>query len=337
MRGVISLRIDREPDFFRLLTLRGPGKVFVAIANHGIVGCVSVSYRAAFIDGQRQTVGYIDDLKVHPAWRGSRVGLKLAQTVTQYFTTQNVEVYYCLVADGNANVLPFLRARLGLPVFVSLGKLLVYGLFPSLLPVFNQSYELRLASPSDYPEVCQLGNAFNTPYQFASPLTVRALPGGATPVDIPTRLFTAHQDGRLRATLGTCDMSTVKQNVVIGLPRLLRTLVDTLRLVSQAVPLWTLPRVGQAMRLLYLQHLAYQEGHHGALRQLLQHIRHEAFRQQYAFVVLGLHERDPVRALVRRLPKLTFVSHGFVMSVSQNREVLARVTAGIPREDFTLV
>lgn len=311
--------------------------MFVSVAKHGIVGCISVCYRAAFIDGKRQTVGYIDDLKVHPAWRGSWVGLKLVQTLIHYFTTQNVDVYYCFVADGNKNVLPFLRARLGLPVFVSLGKFLVYGLFPSPLPMFDTSYELRRARASDYPDVCQLCNACNTPYQFASPLTVSALPGSATPADIPTHLFTAHQDGRLRATLGTCDMSAVKQNVVVGLPMLLRTLVDTLRLVSQAVPLWTLPRVGQAMRLLYLQHLAYQEGYQGALRQLLQHIRHEAFRQHYAFVVLGLHERDPIRALVHRLPKLTFVSHGFVMSVSQNRDVLAKVTSGIPREDFTLV
>ena len=46
MAGAISLRIDREPDFFALLRLRGRNKVFVATRGQEVVGCISEIGRA---------------------------------------------------------------------------------------------------------------------------------------------------------------------------------------------------------------------------------------------------------------------------------------------------
>ena len=42
MTGEISLRIDRKPDFFGLLNMRGESKVFVAVDHETIIGSICV-------------------------------------------------------------------------------------------------------------------------------------------------------------------------------------------------------------------------------------------------------------------------------------------------------
>jgi predicted N-acetyltransferase YhbS len=77
MAGAISLRIDREPDFFALLRLRGRSKVFVAARGRQVIGCVSVALRTAYISEVPETIAYIGDMKVHPSFSGSCVAVRL--------------------------------------------------------------------------------------------------------------------------------------------------------------------------------------------------------------------------------------------------------------------
>ena len=65
-------------------------------------------YRPVYINGEPHKVGYIDDLKVHPAFRGSRVALKLVKTLLNYAMTEEVDLYFCLIVHGNEKILPFL-------------------------------------------------------------------------------------------------------------------------------------------------------------------------------------------------------------------------------------
>ena len=66
MAGNISLRIDRDPDFFALPRARGETVVFVATCEGKVIGCMSASIHAAYIDGAIENVAHATDLKVHP-------------------------------------------------------------------------------------------------------------------------------------------------------------------------------------------------------------------------------------------------------------------------------
>ena len=56
MAGSIGLRIDRKPDFFKLLELRGDTKVFVALDEDRIIGCLCVSLQQVYVGGDRKSV-----------------------------------------------------------------------------------------------------------------------------------------------------------------------------------------------------------------------------------------------------------------------------------------
>jgi hypothetical protein len=64
MPGEISLRIDRKPDFFSLLNMRGETKVFVALEDDKIIGSLCVSLQQVYVGGEIFPFYYVGDLKV---------------------------------------------------------------------------------------------------------------------------------------------------------------------------------------------------------------------------------------------------------------------------------
>ena len=339
MEGVIRLRIDREPDFFRLLNMRGQGKVFVAIVDQSVVGCISVAYRCVFVHGRAQRIGYIGDLKVHPSFAGSRVVLRLMQTLFDYTLRQDVDLYFCVIASGNERTFSLLQGRFGIPKFEPVGKFVVYEILPSPIRTSKKFYEIAEADEDDIDEVCALVNEYNKSYQFAPLVTEGELHSftDSAASESPMRMFIARNDGMIRATVCSFDADHVKKNVVISMPVILRLAVNALQFSNKIVPFFAVPTIGKAVRMFYLRNVAFQHGYQDALRMLLQTVRNEAFHQKYSFVAIGIHERDPLKFLVRGLLRFTFVSHGFAASLRNDRDSLAKIVSGIPMEDYALV
>src|ERR1022692_1257280 len=106
MAGTISLRIDRDPDFFALLRLRGTSKVFVAARGRQVIGCLSVALRTAYISGAPETIAYIGDMKVHPSFSGSLVAVRLVKALEADMRRTGIDLGFCVVANGNHRVMP---------------------------------------------------------------------------------------------------------------------------------------------------------------------------------------------------------------------------------------
>lgn len=348
MRGPVSLRIDRGPDFFRLLKLRGEGKVLAAVKDQRIIGCVSVTFQQVNVDNKIQRIAYLADLKVHPFFFGSRAALQLLLECQNYIKEQHVDLIFSVVARGNKRVISMLtQGKFGFPTFVSLGRFLVHQIIGSPVHEHSHLYEILEGNDSDIPEICRLCNDFNKSYQLAPLKTGNDFRyfGGVTgnineSANEPAlRILTARDPrGReIMATLCSFDAGHLKQNVVTAMPKLLRLGVNVLRFSSKILPFYTFPRVGEAIPLLYLRNVAFKEGHRQALQVLLQRVRRDVFQKRYSFVTIGIHEHDPLRFLVRGLPRYTFVAEGYIGSLSNDRGLLRKISAGIPMEDFTLV
>lgn len=339
MRGIISLRIDRDPDFFQLTRLRGDGKAYVALTNGRVMGCISVAYQNVYIEGRQETIGYVADLKVHPQHRGQGVAQALMHTLYEEAKRREVDLYFCMVADGNEQALSLMRGKGAVPPFTPIGCFLVYSILPTPFLRRSASYVVEESRPEEEDELCSLLNDFNSSYQIAPVLSLQSLRARPSPIietSCTTRLV-ARRNGAVQATLYPFDTSYGKSDVVIDMPFALQVAARVLHGASRIVPMFTPPRVGEPLRMLYLRNPAFRSGHQEALALLLQHIRYLAYRHKYSFVTIGLHERDPLRSMVRGLPKFTFKSRGFLLSLRGRQEVVARIVGGIPVEDFALV
>lgn len=338
MAGKVALRIDRDPDFFALLRMRGESVVFLAERGGEIVGCISAALRTVYISGAPETAAYVGDMKVHPRFSGSRIALRLIQALEAYLRSAGVDVCFSVVADGNLPAMPLFQGRLGIPRWVPLGRFLVRGLLPSLLKTRSEPYAVEVADSLALPAIASLLDRFHSSRQFAPRLAEEEVSRELShPADQPfSRTFVVRSGSNPVATLTLCDVAEVKRNVLLNAPPLLRSALAMLRIGAAPFRGFRVPRIGESLRLLNVRYAACEEGHEPALRSLIGFARAEAFRHGFSFVSFGLHESDPWNGLISGIPGFTFTSLGFATSLGSPAR-LAKLAEGIPFEDYALV
>jgi predicted N-acetyltransferase YhbS len=332
MQGTIALRIDRDPDFFALLRLRGEGKVFVAARGRELVGCISAALRTVYVGGIPETIAYVGDMKVHPGFSGSRVSLRLIQALERGLRVAGIDVCFSVVAEGNHRAMPLFEGRLGIPRWTPLGRFLVDELLPTPFRDRSERYCHEAAQSADLPAIAALLDRFHRSRQFAPRLPENEVADALTTGGI----FVARAGKQIVATLTLSDMEPIKRNVLLNAPAAIKGSLALLRLVTAPLPGFIVPRVGDALRLLSVRYAACDEGHQAALAGLLRLARAETFRRRFTCLAVGLHERDPLRSLVRGIPRFTFQSLAFATSLG-GASRLPKLAEGIPSEDYALV
>jgi predicted N-acetyltransferase YhbS len=332
MDGTISLRIDRDPDFFALLRLRGAGRVFVAARGREVVGCISAALRTVYVGAVPERIAYVGDMKVHPKFSGSRVAVRVIQALEADLRSNGIDVCFSVAAEGNRRVTPLFEGRLGIPRWTTLGRFLVDELLPTPFPDRSKHYRIETAQAADLAVIAALLDRFHRSRQFAPQLAdievADTLSAGGT--------FVARHGGEIVATLSVSDMGPMKRNVLLDAPGVMKGSLALLRFGTAPLPGFVVPRIGDALRLLSVRHAACDAGHQAALAALLRRARAVTLRRRFTSLALGLHEHDPLRSLVRGIPRFTFTSLAFVTSLGSPSR-LKELAQGIPFEDYALV
>jgi predicted N-acetyltransferase YhbS len=327
MGGDISIRTDRDPDFFRLLDRRGRSHVLVAEEYEKIVGSVSITRVPAYVDEKRESVHYLGDLKVHPDYRKVGLAAGLLKTIHCDLLADSADIVLSTVAYGNEKVLPFFEGRAGLPRAVPIGVFRVYQILPSRCRKETGRYSIR--EELEHPEMLRLYHDCFRHYQFGPVFEPGALQGA--------RHLVARANGEFHASLSIVDVGDSRQNVIIRLPFFLGRLVSILGAIRRFVPVVDLPAKNTPIRMLYIKALACREGHEEALGHLIQKARNLAFEEHYHFLAIGLHETDPLGLRLAKFPKFTFKSMGFVVGLKRGNNELVQLTKRVPYEDYSLV
>jgi len=332
MDGTISLRIDRDPDFFALPRARGNSVIFTARCEGQLIGCISASVHMAYIDGRPEKIAHINDLKVHPQFSGRRLAVELMSTMEKWLRGQEIDIALSLVADGNRRVMVLAEGRHGTPKNTELGNFLVDQLLPT--PWLGRSARRFAvqAGPEDLAEVDELLERSNRERNFSPVIAT----GAESRNSLFHKTLIARDGGKVIATITVEDTQNLRQNVLISLPPSYRAALAALRILALPVAKLKVPRLGEPLAILYARRIACAEGHEAALRGLLEAARVEAFQRNYSFVSVGLHDRDPLRLIVAGVPRLTFTSHLLAASLlSPDRNNLLRNR--VPYEDFALL
>jgi len=327
MKGDISIRIDRRPDFFRLLEMRGPSFVMVAELNNNIIGSFSASAVDVFIDGKPETVYYLGDFKVHPDYRRSMVAMRLAGAVLQKLISADADLLFCTAAYGNEDVIPFFKGRIFLPAAESVGIFNVLQIIPTPFKTRNTKYHLE-EGPFVSSGISFFNN-FMKNFQFGSVYSESSFEN--------TTLITASFNNAVISAITLFDTGSAKQNVLIRLPFYLKSVFKVIRALNTISPIVRLPSINEVVRILYIKSYACEPGNEEALRLLIGRARNIAYEKKYHFLAIGIHEKDPLLKIFTCYPKFTFKSMGFVTSLKDKKEKIESILSGIPFEDYSLV
>ena len=326
MKGRISLRIDRNPDFFSLLSKRGESKVLVAERNGTLNGCFSVSNTETLVNGRPEKVYYLADLKIHPLHGGITL-IRLLGAMMDYLKQCGADLLFSTAAFGNEKVMPLFEGRAGFPEFHPTGTFKVYQIIPLNSRINSKKYSLSEAGIND--AVISLYNMFYSGYDVAPVFSLSSLHG--------TRTITATEEGNLKASISLSDISDSKQNILMGLPFILNLAVTVLRLLNRIVPFLNLPGIGKPVKILYIKAFAFSEGCEDGLELLIKSARQLAFRERYCYLTVGIHERDHLARFFNKYLHFTFQSLGFIVSMRGNNEKINKILKGVLFEDYSLV
>lgn len=325
MQGAISLRIDRKPDFFRILQVRGESITYLLEKDEQVVGSFSASRSRVYIQGKPATIYYLSDLKVASGYRVGLYAFRLIARMYAYLQSKEADLLFCTAAHGNNRVMPLFDGRAAIPKFTSLGQFQVFQLLPSGKAVAGDHTDIRY-EPMDQP-LCSLFNNFYRKYEL----------GKIVRQSEETTVMVAYENNEAVAAITLLNTLPMKQNVIVGLQPHLRAAVAIANTLSKYLPMYRLPAIGQVVRNLYINNFYYKPSKEKALMALIQVARYKAFTEQYHFLSIGLHEKDPLVKHFHGIPKFEFKSYGYITSLNNNTRLIQDIRAGIPFEDYSLV
>lgn len=302
MKGDISLRFQREPDFFALNRLEGQdARVWVIDAQDRLAGCIATSFRKVYINGVATRTGYVGDLKVHPAHRNTTIADALSNHAgMQMDAVPDKTPTLITVLAGNKAMERRLPGPRGVPSFEWLATIRSHS-----IPVLwkrrvrgEGSIKIERAKWSDLDEMVQLWTRIARERQFAPVFNanslgewIRMAPG----LNIWSYLLAKSGSGELLGFVALWNQSLFKQMYVEKYSRKMAVVAALTNAIAPRLGGAALARPEEQMQYETAVHVCVPADNPEILQSLLAFAHNELRHTGCVFFNVGLDVLDPLR------------------------------------------
>jgi hypothetical protein len=308
MDGEIAVAFRREPSFFAAAAVEGPLHQTVVgrdLETGCIIGFGSRSVRMRYVNGEPAPIGYLSALRVLPQYRS--LGL-LARGYAQFRRLHDdgrAGLYLTTIAEGNTRATSILTSgRAGLPRYHDAGRFITAVLPPRRFAARwrpTAGIEVRRAEKSDFGVVAAFLREHGPALQFFPVYDAEDLqsPRGTFRGLAPKDIALAFSRGRLAGVLAAWDQGFMRQNVVQGYSRRLSWLRPVYNLAARLQCRPLLPRRGEAFPFITGAFPLVRDRAPEIATALIDfHLQSTA--RTTPFLLIGLHERDPLLPAIQR-------------------------------------
>jgi len=315
MPGRIVVSFRREPSYFAAAEVDGRFRQVVAArdADSGqIVGFGSRSVGQRYVNGLPMPIGYLSSLRLLDGHRNRGLVARGYAYFRRLHTDGLAPLYLTTIAEGNTPALTLLTSgRAGLPRYHPAGRHLTAAIPVRRFRHAQSEVFVRPAGIEDRPAVLSFLHRVGPRRQFFPCYEGNDLfaPGGAFRDLRPEDLLLAIRGGAVIGTLGVWDQSGFRQTVVHGYGRPL----GWARPVYNAWARWTgrpiLPGPGDAFRYRFAALPLVDDDDPAVFAALLDAALARCEGADYLLV--GLHESDPLLPVLRRRRTTWYTTHLF--------------------------
>jgi hypothetical protein len=310
MDGRIQVAFHREPSYFDAASVDGRFRQTIACRDTEsgrIVGFGSRSIAERYVNGISAPVGYLSALRLLKEHRSRGLVARGYACFRKLHAADNrTPLYLTTIAEGNQAALAVLTTgRAGLPAYHDAGRFYTVAIpikRRRALPSNDFQGTIRSATAGDAPMIldylAQHGPArqFFPCYAAADIFSAQGLLKSLT----PDRLLLAFDAGRLAGILAGWDQMAFRQSIVHGYSGALRYARPIYNAWAWARGLPPLPAVGSPFRYLIGALPVVADHRSEVFRALVDELLCRAAGWPYQYLLVGLHESDPLLPEVRR-------------------------------------
>ena len=318
MPGWIRLAYGREPNFFHGVDIQGSfNQVLVAEEADRLVGTGCRSIKPAWVNGVRQNIGYLSGLRLSPDVRRTGALARAYAACKVLHDQRPAPAYLTTVVEGNTEATRLLTSgRAGLPHYLDRGRYVTYAINLNCRARRPSPCGLTIRHGGEVPQedIVAFLNHHGARRQFFPVLSVTDFGTpylrGLHPADFCVAVDGA---GGMAGVAAVWDQGGFKQNTVTGYAGPVQHLRPALNGVLRLTGFHPLPAPGEDLRLLYAAFACVRGNDPATLRAMLEHLYAQHQRGHHHFLVLGFHERDPLRAALSRFLAFRYVSRLYLV------------------------
>lgn len=322
--GRVTVTFEREPNYFLGCGTMGRCQVLVARgAQEEIIGVAVRAARPMFVNGRAIEMGYLGQLRVDERFRGRWLVARGFQFLRQLHEAQPVPAYLISIIEENREALGVLieRRRAGFPVCRELGKLYTLALTVRRgSPERSSNGETTRACCDDLPGIVAFLRRHGAARQFYPVYDEDDFHGAATRGFQVEDFFIARRAGEIVGIVGLWDQASYKQTIVRGYAGWLRRARPFYNLGARLLAHPPLPPPGEKIAYAYASFICVADDDPTVFRALLQHVYQLAAARGYAYLTIGLSERDPLLKVARQYPHIAYPSRVFIAGWAETFE-----------------
>lgn len=340
MPGLITVSYRREPSYFGAAVVSGDFHQVLAVRDAAagrIAGFVSRSVRSMFVNGRPEPVGYLSALRSLPEYRNRSLLARGIAYLRQLHADGRAKIYLATIAEGNDEAIRILTSgRTGLPTFHPAGSYLGLAIpIPTRRrPAIQRVGDVTIqpARRHELAEIIEFLQKWGPRRQFFPDYReVDFFHDGATFKDLAaTDILLARRKDQLIGTIGSWDQHSFKQSIVEGYSA-------ALKWVSPVYNLWAwvrgrpaIPRPGAELRYLTAAIPVVADENEEVFQGLVRAVLAKASGGGQQYLMLGLHERDPLLRVARRFGGRTYAGRLYLACWEDGEELRKSLDDRVP-------
>ena len=336
MNGSMQVTFEREPDFFAACTIRGGfHQVGVGrdLESGRIVGLGTRSIAEAFVNGRPVPFGWLSDLRLTPTYRGGTLVARGYRFLRQLHGDGRAEFYGTVIFHDNHTALQTIAAaRASLPAYHDLGVMHCPGInLRRRKPAIAADCEIIRGRRELLPEIVDCLNRNNARKQFAPVHNVEGFIQGNRWKDFQTSdFYVARRNNRVIGLVGRWDQTAFKQTRVISYRKRVRWMVPAANAVQTLLGAPSFPEPGQYVPFFYVSFIAVDQDDAGVFRALLREVYNDSVGGSFRYVIVGLHERDPLLAVLQEYSLTPFAGRLFCVCYADGEPAFRNLDDRVP-------
>jgi hypothetical protein len=339
MEGDVALAFAREPSYFAASAVDGEF-VQVVVARHRnskrIVGMGSRAISKYFVNGSVQSVGYLSALRIVPEYRGHAGLLMRGYRYFRKLHADGHAAYYLttIAADNKFAIEVLTSQRAGLPTYHPLGRFhtLTISRSQRVRTKRSNSVSVRAATTEDIQRVLSFFHKVGPRRQFFPSYTGGDDAHWLTRLSElqPDSLLLAFDGNELTGSLGVWDQRQFKQTVVAGYSRGLRFIRLAYNALAPLRGKPRLPRIGQPLEMRYAAVFVVADDRPEIAEALLTAATERLRLAGGEFLIVGMHETDPLLTVARRFGGREFTTLLYAVHWPEEGPNFAELMSRVP-------